>query len=263
VNTDPILGPLKLNGGTTRTHAPLSNSPAIDRGRDLNAAGSDQRGAVRPVTYDAAVVPPADGDRSDIGAVELAAGVQPTTAVSRKTHGMSGNFDIDLPISGPVAIECRSGGATMDYQLVLTFAAPVTFTNAAVTNGNGTVTSATSVAGSGDGGSGSNTIVINLSGVTNAQRLTVAVFNVNDGMRSGDVGVRIGILVGDVTGDGSVGSSDIGMVKAEAGQAATSMNFRKDVVPNGLVTASDIGLVKANSGQGLPPAPTQPEIDPR
>ncbi len=100
-------------------------------------------------------------------------------------------------------------------------------------------------------------------GVANAQRLTVALFNVNDGTRTGDVGIRVGILLGDVTGDGGVGTSDIGSVKAQAGQAATAANFRNDVVPNGLVTASDIGFVKANSGASLPPAPTRPEMDPR
>ena len=88
INTDPILGPLKNNGGPTFTHAPLSNSPAIDRGKDLGpvgpaytATGKDQRGSVRPVTYnDPSILPPAGGDRSDIGAVELPPGVQPTAA---------------------------------------------------------------------------------------------------------------------------------------------------------------------------------------
>ena len=66
----------------------------------------------------------------DIGADETQA---PTavSAVSRKTHGAAGDFDIDLPSSGPVGIECRSGGAMNDYQVVVTFASPVTLGSAA------------------------------------------------------------------------------------------------------------------------------------
>ena len=84
--TDP--GPLKNNGGPTSTHAPLSNSPAIDRGKDIDATGQDQRGSMRPVTYnDPSIVPPTDGDGSDIGAVELPPGVIPVSAESVKSHG--------------------------------------------------------------------------------------------------------------------------------------------------------------------------------
>jgi uncharacterized MnhB-related membrane protein len=57
----------------------------------------------------------------------------PPSGKSRKTHGAAGNFDVDLPLSGPPGIECRSGGATNDYTIVLIFAAEVTV------NGNGMV----------------------------------------------------------------------------------------------------------------------------
>src|ERR1700736_996441 len=63
-------------------------------------------------------------------------------AVSRKNHGSAGTFDIDLlpPASG---IECRSGGATGDFQIVVTFAVPITFTSASV-SGTGSVATALS-----------------------------------------------------------------------------------------------------------------------
>jgi CSLREA domain-containing protein len=68
INTNPQLSPLADNGGPTRTHAPLSNSPAID------AAGfngnRDQIGYARGVDV-AGVVNAIGGDGSDIGAVEL------------------------------------------------------------------------------------------------------------------------------------------------------------------------------------------------
>lgn len=58
---DPLLGPLRDNGGPTWTHALLPGSPAIDSGRDLANQGivHDQRGEVRP-----------QGPGYDIGAVE-------------------------------------------------------------------------------------------------------------------------------------------------------------------------------------------------
>ena len=63
-NTDPMLGPLADNGGTTQTHALIDGSPAINRGdatvcSDPPVNGVDQRGVARP-----------QGIRCDIGAFE-------------------------------------------------------------------------------------------------------------------------------------------------------------------------------------------------
>lgn len=67
---DPKLGPLADNGGPTRTHALLSGSPAIDKGKNFTTEATDQRGSPRPV--DLAASPNAGGgDGSDIGALEL------------------------------------------------------------------------------------------------------------------------------------------------------------------------------------------------
>ncbi len=38
--------------------------------------------------------------------------LQLTSAVSRKTHGAAGTFDINLPLSGTVGVECSLGGGT-------------------------------------------------------------------------------------------------------------------------------------------------------
>ncbi len=104
INTDPLLGPLQNNGGTTMTHAPSSSSPALDRGKDLGPVspfgptGVDQRGNTRPVTYDVSITPPSGGDRSDIGAVELSA-TSPTatnTPTSAPTPSTITSFDSAL-----------------------------------------------------------------------------------------------------------------------------------------------------------------------
>ncbi len=254
INTDPMLGPLKSNGGATLTHAPLINSPAIDQGkRDAIPAlttNVDQRGFTRPID-DPAVANAVGGDASDIGAVEDAAGVHPTTAVSRKTHG-GADFDVNLPFAGMAAVECRSSGANGDYQIIVTFAQPVSVTSAGITSGSGIVSgiSITS-ADSPDGIPVGTQVTIDLTSVTNVQTLTLALFGTTDGTNSGDVGVRMSVIIGDVTGDGHVGVSDIAQVKAQSGQAAGAGNFRNDVNVSGAITSADISLVKSQSGSGL------------
>src|SRR5262249_16756055 len=44
--------------------------------------------------------------------------IAPVSAVSRKTHGSVGDFDVDLPLLGTPGIECRSGGTTKDFKVV-------------------------------------------------------------------------------------------------------------------------------------------------
>jgi hypothetical protein len=46
--TNPKLGPLQLNGGSTTTHALLAGSPAIDAGTNVGCPAIDQRGIIRP-----------------------------------------------------------------------------------------------------------------------------------------------------------------------------------------------------------------------
>jgi hypothetical protein len=58
---DPMLGPLRNNGGPTLTHALQPGSPAIDHGNDAAKVSTDQRGPGYPRVFGAA---------ADIGALE-------------------------------------------------------------------------------------------------------------------------------------------------------------------------------------------------
>jgi hypothetical protein len=251
ISTDPVIGPLADNGGPTLTHRPLIGSPAIDQGkRDTIPSlttDMDQRGFARPIRYNNSVTLPAGGDGSDVGAVELSAGFWPLSAVSRKTHGAVGDFDVNLPFIGPIGVECRGVGASNNYQMIINFLQPVTFSGAAITYrpsyGTGSISSVS--------GSGTNQATINLTGV-NPQKMTVALSDVSDGASSGDVGVRLFALVGDVNGNGAVNASDVSQVKARAGETVNSSNFRADVTANGAITASDVSLVKARAGTAAP-----------
>ncbi|SRR6266498_2530964 len=52
-NTNPQLGPMQNNGGTTETRALLPGSPAIDAGSNTDCPNIDQRGQLRPIDGDA------------------------------------------------------------------------------------------------------------------------------------------------------------------------------------------------------------------
>ncbi len=168
----------------------------------------------------------------------------PTRVVSRKTHGAARDFDIDLPLVGNPGLECRTGGASGDFQMIVTFPSVVTFANATITSGTGAVASS--------GGSGTSTVTANLTGIANAQTITLTLSGVSDGTNTGDVGVRMSVLLGDTTASGDVNSSDIGETKANSGQVTNAGNFRTDVTANGVINSSDIGTIKTQSGASLP-----------
>jgi hypothetical protein len=71
INTAPMLGPLQDNGGLTFTHALLTGSPAIDKGKNFSAATTDQRGPGFARTVDLGLPRPTGGDGTDIGAFEV------------------------------------------------------------------------------------------------------------------------------------------------------------------------------------------------
>jgi N-acetylneuraminic acid mutarotase len=181
---------------------------------------------------------------------------QPSTpivqsAVSRKTHGNAGSFDVDLSLSGTPAIECRSGGATDDYTIVVTFLANVSVNaspQAAVTSGIGTIGSG----GISNGGmviTSGNVVTIPLTNVTNAQTINVTLNNVNG---STNVTIPMGVLIGDVNGNGAVNASDVSQTKSRIGQQIDGTNFRSDVNANGVINATDVSIVKSSIGTGLP-----------
>jgi len=175
--------------------------------------------------------------------LNVTGGPTPTSVASRKLHN-GAPFDISLPLSGSSGVECRTGGANNDYQVVFTFANSVTFSSAAITAGAGSVSTSS--------GNGTATITVNLTGVTNAQRATVTLSAVNDGTSTADVGVSIGLLVGDTNGDGFVNAGDALQTRNRSGQTADAINFRSDVNTDGFVNSGDTLVVRTRSGTALP-----------
>jgi hypothetical protein len=96
--------------------------------------------------------------------------------------------------------------------------------------------------------------IVNLTGVSNAQVITVNLTNVNDssGNSSSSVPISMGVLLGDTTGNGSVNASDVSLPKSKSGQAVGATNFRTDVTVSNSINSSDVSTVKSKSGTGLP-----------
>jgi hypothetical protein len=175
--------------------------------------------------------------------------VQLNAVVSRKVHGAAGTFDVDLPLSGSRGVECRSGGANGDYTVVFTFANVLTNVgSASVSSGAGMIVTANIDP------SDARNYIINLTGVTNAQTITVSLSNVSDSSSnfSSSISASMSVLVGVTTGNGAVNSSDIAQTQSQSGQPVTASNFREDVTVNGAINSSDIALVQSKSGTALP-----------
>ena len=175
---------------------------------------------------------------------DVCAPFQMSGVVSRKVHGAAGTFDID--ISSSDAVECRSGGANGDHTFVFTFSNNVVSGNATVSPGAGSVAGSPSFSG--------NTMTVNLTGVTDLQKITVNLTGVTDQfaqtLPNSSVGVNM--LLGDTSGNKSVNGSDVSQTKAASGVTLDGTNFRTDVNVSGGVSGSDISQVKAVVGHTLP-----------
>jgi hypothetical protein len=176
-----------------------------------------------------------------------AGGIAPVSVVSRKTHGSAGTFDIDLPLIGQPGVEDRTGPTAGNHQVVVTFSLPVTVQNVTVTPGAG------GSANPNPTFSVNNTqVTINLTGISNAQTLSINLIGVTDGVRSGNVSIPMGVLLGDVSGNGVVSNGDVSLVQTQVAQQVTLSNFRDDVNANGTLSNGDVSITQAQVGQTLP-----------
>jgi uncharacterized delta-60 repeat protein len=167
-----------------------------------------------------------------------------TSAVSRKIHGSAGTFDIPLPLTGEPGIECRSTSGT--HTLVFSFSTDVVSGNAAVTEGTGNVLGSPVFV--------DNTMTVNLTGVSDVQKITVTVSNIigSNGQSLSSAAISMNVLAGDVTASKAVDRSDVTLVKSQAGMSVTSSNFREDLDASGAITKVDGRIVKSNLGHSLP-----------
>jgi hypothetical protein len=185
---------------------------------------------------------------------------QPIGIVSTKFHGTNPNpFPVDLFPPAP-GIECRknTGADTSgpnqgrDHRVVVTFPAPVTLGSVTVSTNNPIDPAATATFS----GSGTAAITIDLHNIPDQRRLTITLNGVTDNMGKGPgpVLVKMGVLLGDTTNDGTVSGADITQTKREAGNVTIASNAREDVTLDGSVSGADVTVVKRNAGHQFIPA---------
>jgi hypothetical protein len=178
-----------------------------------------------------------------------------TGAVSRKVHGGAGTFDIVLPLTGTPGVECRTGGGTNDYSMVVDFNSNVTVTGspqASVTLGTGCIGTGGVCASGNNVTVSGGTVTIPLTNVGNAQRINVTLTGVSNGSGTTNVVIPMSRLLGDTNNNGAVSATDVAQTKSQSGQTAGASNFRTDVNANGAISATDVAQVKAQSGTVLP-----------
>ncbi len=171
------------------------------------------------------------------------------SAVSHKTHGTAGAFDVDLPLTDNPGIECRSGGVTGDYTMILTF-------SNTLINVGGVSVAPCGLVSSSLPGPNANQYTVNLTGVCNAQYITVTLTDVRDSA-GGDFNVAqsMGVLLGDVNASGVVDSGDVFLVRQQTLQPVSGSNFREDVNADGNIDSSDLIITRQQTGTSLPTPP--------
>lgn len=168
-------------------------------------------------------------------------------AYSRKTHAGSGPFDLPLDrnaaLTGAVTVEPR---AETTHQIVFRF-------NEAINDAG--LAAATTIGGGVIGGASptvsGNDVVVTLTGIENSRRVTVTLTGVSSASGGANASVSVGFLMGDVSSNRALSSSDWSQIKARAGQSVNAANFSFDINLSGVVSAADIAAAKARSGSAL------------
>jgi hypothetical protein len=177
-------------------------------------------------------------------------GPVPVGVVSRKTHGSAGDFDVDLPLVGQPGIEDRSGPQAGKHKVIFTFSVPVTVQNVTVTPGAGKTASLDPTTPF----SVNNTeVTVNLTNVSDMQTLSITLIGVSDGTNTGNIGLHMSVLLGDVNASGRTDNGDAIVVRNNSGLVPTLSTFRADVNCSGRIDNGDAIVIRNNSGNALPP----------
>lgn len=171
-----------------------------------------------------------------------------TAAVSRKTHGAAGAFDIDLKSS--TGVENRKGGATL---IIVTFNKAIQgaggLSNDDVLTSSGTIQNLSI-----DG----NTLQIQLSGVTETGLMTISFPGIADAaiaMATVTDTLCIRTLLGDVSGDGNTNVFDLLAGRNMLNKLVQASNYRSDTTVDGQINVFDLLAIKNNLNKNIAVCP--------
>jgi hypothetical protein len=178
--------------------------------------------------------------------------LQLVSAASQKMHGGLGPYSIPLPITGGVGVESRISNG--DHTLAFTFSNNIVSGNASLTTQSGGSVTGTPAFST-------NTMTVNLTGVTDLQEIYITLSGVTDSFSQvlPDTAVYMDVLSCDVDGNKNVSGGDVNQAKSQVGADISSSNFQSDVNLDGNITGSDVNLVRAGVGKSLGSAPPKPK----
>lgn len=165
------------------------------------------------------------------------------SAVSRKVHGAAGTFDLPLSaVPTNPTTEPRQGPT---QTIVFTFDKPIASAVVSVSEGTA-VAGAPTFSG--------NDVIVTLTGVTNAQYVTVGLSAVTagDGGTGGSASARVGFLAADVNQNRVVSLADAALVNAQLTQPVTASNYLKDINASGSLTFGDVAIAILRLTTSLP-----------
>ncbi len=169
-------------------------------------------------------------------------GPQLVSAVSRRTHGRNGVWDIDLKAGWPS--ECRTGGPR---QLIVTFDGPLVGLSGkkgSEVRASSGVVQKVQVDGA--------TLAIDLTGAADRGWLEVRFpgFVGTNGL-SIDESLSFGVLAGDANGDNRVTAADYVAIRAMIDCASCPDRARCDLNADGAVNTSDYIVVRGRMGRSV------------
>jgi hypothetical protein len=97
---------------------------------------------------------------------------------------------------------------------------------------------------------------VNLTGVPNAQYITVTLNGVVNATGAiGNVSGTMGVLIGDVNFTGGVDGNDVAAVQSHTRQSVNDTNFQYDVNATGAIDGNDVAITQGHTRTSLPSPP--------